>query len=249
MYRPPGFTHLAATLLLTLGVANNSWAQEGVYVEGTIFGDIRQFGTAGVIQEGDDGDLSLDSTGIGGSVRVGTSLDRRWSLEAGFEMGNRTTVEFENPYILAIYPPGLRPRDFSSSASFISVTTMLGFHQRANRRWRFGYRAGFSFVRATLRSQLPVFIPQSPVFSIDPSFSSARLRQLIATTGLPPTGSAVTSFVERQNAGAFALGFETAISVRRHLSVVPELRALVFSLSGRGETFLVRPGVGVRWTF
>jgi hypothetical protein len=166
-------------------------------------------------------------------------------------MGNRTTVEFENPYILAIFPPGLKPRDLSTGTSFTSVTTMVGFHQRANRRFRFGYRAGFSFVRATFRSDLPVFsITQSPIFSIDPSFSSVQIAQLLSSTrSLPPPGSAQTSFVERQNTGALALGFETAISLRRHLSVVPELRALAFSLSGRGETFLIRPGVGVRWTF
>jgi hypothetical protein len=224
-----------------------------VYVQGTVFADIRQFGTAGTIQAISD-DFSLDATGIGGSARVGTWLDRRWTVEAGFDMGNRTTVEFENPYILAIFPPGLRPRDLSTSTSFTSVTTMVGFHQRANRRWRFGYRAGFSFVRATFRSQLPVFsITQSPaIFRLETSFSSAQLGQLISSTRtgvLPPPGSAPTSLVEKQNTGALALGFEAAFSVRRHLSVVPELRALAFSLSNRGETFLIRPGVGVRWNF
>jgi hypothetical protein len=217
MYRTPGLVRLAPALLLTVCFANNASAQQGVYVQGTVFADIRQFGTTGAIQSAIS-DFSLDATGIGGSARVGTWLDRRWTLEAGFEMGNRTTVEIENPYILALFPPGMRPRDLEASTSFTSVTPMIGFHQRANRRVRFGYRAGFSFVRATFRSQLPVGITRSPV-------------------------------VERQNTGALALGFETAISLRRHLSVVPELRALAFSLSGRGQTFLIRPGVGARWNF
>src|SRR6185503_467049 len=131
MYRTLGLRHLIAILLLTGYFPNNASAQEGVYVQGTVFADVRQFGTAGTIQSISD-DFSLDATGIGGSVRVGTWLDRRWTLEAGFDMGNRTTLEFENPYILAIFPPGTRPRDLSTSTSFTSVTTMVGFHQRAN---------------------------------------------------------------------------------------------------------------------
>src|SRR5689334_11445178 len=189
MYRPHTLTRLGPMLLFSVCFANVASAQEGVYVQGTVFADVRQFGTAGTIQSISD-DFSLDATGIGGSARVGTWLDRRWTLEAGFDIANRTTVEFENPYILAIFPPGSRPRDLSTSTSFTSVTTMVGFHQRANRRWRFGYRAGFSFVRATFRSQLPVFsITQSPVFSFDPSFSSGQFAQLVSSTRiLPPSG-------------------------------------------------------------
>jgi len=241
----PAFIRLVAILSFTLCTAINASAQEGVYVQGTFFGDIRQFGTTGVRVASLEDQLSLDETGLGGSVRAGTWLDRHWTLEAGLDLANRTTVDFENPYILAIYPPGAAPRDISASTSFTTVTTMIGYHQRANRRWRFGYRAGYSFVRATYRTELPFSIAQTSVLA---SFAGLEQFSALAGLNLRPTQVAQAGLIERQNTGALALGFEGAFSVRRHLSIVPELRALTFSSSGRG-TFLIRPGVGARWTF
>jgi hypothetical protein len=57
-------------------------------------------------------------------------------------------------------------------------------------------------------------------------------------------------FEQEHNAGAFALGVEAAIDLTPKLALVPEVRALVFSAPANGTTvFLIRPGVGVRWTF
>jgi hypothetical protein len=231
----------AALALIALFVADEAFAQEGVYVQGAVFADIRQFGTTAIDVASLEGDSSLDATGIGGSVRVGTWLDRRWTLEAGFDMANQTTVEIENPYILALFPPNLRPRDLSVSTSFTNVTTTVGFHQRANRRLRFGYRAGFSFVRATTRSEIP-FLASAPV-----SFVLGDLAAALPRFRLVPERTQ-TTLEQKQNTGALVLGFEAAVRVTRRLSVVPEVRALAFSTSGRG-TFLIRPGAGARWTF
>ncbi len=55
----------------------------------------------------------------------------------------------------------------------------------------------------------------------------------------------------RNAAGALlvlVLGVEVAIDVVRHIAVVPELRAMTFSSVASGPgTFLIGPGVGVRW--
>jgi hypothetical protein len=238
----PAFIRLVAILSFTLCTAINASAQEGVYVQGTFFGDIRQFGTAGFRAVLPEDNLSIDATGFGGSARVGTWIDERWTLEAGYDLANRTNVEFENPYILAIFPPGVVPRDLSASTSFTSVTTTIGFHQRLNRQWRFGYRAGFSFVRATYRSEFPFAIALPTL-----SGSSSAVVTLLQQSRLPfdTTGA---ELVQKQNTGALALGVEAAFTVRENLAIVPELRALTFSTLSRG-TFLIRPGVGVRWSF
>ena len=246
---------LAAILPLTLCTPINASAQEGVYVQGTFFGDIRQFGMTGVRAVLPEDNLSIDATGVGGSVRVGTWIDRHWTLEAGLDIANKAEVDFENPYILAIYPPGTTPRDLGVSTSFTTVTTMIGFHQRANRRLRFGYRGGFSFVRATYRTEFPFAIAQPALSSVIGSFASLTSRPsspeailaLLSQNRLPFDVTR-TELVQQQNTGALALGVEAAFSVRRHLSVVGELRALTFSTLDRG-TFLIRPGVGARWTF
>lgn len=241
MYRCATCIRSVLTLVFFFSAVISASAQEGIYVQGSAFADIREFGSSSATIVGLDDESSLDAIGAGGSIRVGTWLHRRWTIEAGLDLTTRTTNDFRNPYILAIFPPGLAPLDLSASTSFASVTTMLGFHQRAD-AVRLGYRAGFSFMRATYRTEFPDLAVPLSTAGREPF---ALLSALLPTI---PIRLDSTTLTRTENNGALALGFEAAIEIADNLSVVPELRALAFSTSGRG-TFLIRPGVGARWTF
>jgi hypothetical protein len=224
-----------ATLLIGSATAS---AQTVGYVAATAFADIRQFGSTSsrAVIPGDD--FSMDATGLGGSVRVGTWLHPRWTLEVGADVGSKTTVDFENPIIIQIFPPPT-PLNLKSSSRFVTVSTMVGFHPPAVGRLRLGYLAGFSFVRATYKTDFPgLAIPASIV---DGVFASLPI--------VPPRFNRAT-LTQKHNTGALALGFEAAIDLSTKIAVVPELRALTFSTPGAGPgVFLIRPGVGVRWKF
>ncbi len=237
MPRPTLVTRWVFAVAFATGATTGTSAQEGVYLQGSVFADVRQFGSSSGALRNLIDEFSLDATGIGGSIRVGTWLHRRWTIEAGLDVSNRTTVEMGNPFILAIFPPGRLPLDLEASAKFTSVTTMLGFHQRAGDEVRLGYRAGFSFVRATYRTEIPDFVRPPVILSGNP-FGPIDL-PLLLTEGTLTT---------RQNHGALALAFEAAIEIADDLEVVPEVRALAFSRSG-SDVFLIRPGAGVRWQF
>jgi hypothetical protein len=219
---------LSALLLCS----TSTFAQTGVYISGTTFADIRQFGSTS--QSPLVSDFSRDAIGAGGGVRVGTWVHPRWTLEVGAEVATRTTTTFSGP-VIAIFPPP-RGLDFRASSSFINVTTMVGFHAPAGRRVRMGYRAGFSFVRATHTTEIP--------FDALPFFTFEDLLGSITT--VPRTSLALPSgsLASKQNSGALTLGIEAAIVLTPKIALVPELRASTWS-----GVFLIRPGAGVRWSF
>src|SRR5688572_14036644 len=153
--RTPIVTGLIALLLFLSSTAS---AQTGTYIAGAGFADVRLFdGASSPTLFGED--ISRDGTAAGGSLRVGTWVHPRWTLEVGADIASRTTASFEGP-VIAIFPPVPR-LELRSSTSFVSVTTMAGFHSPAGKRVRMGYLAGFSFVRATHKTEpfdaLPFF--------------------------------------------------------------------------------------------
>jgi hypothetical protein len=215
--------------MVVLASAFRASAQTAGYIGGAVFADVRQFGgTIGQTPFVDDS-MTQDATGVGGSVRVGTWLHPRWSLEAGLDLSSKTTHSFKGP-VIAIFPP-VPAVELKSSTGYTSVTTLLGFHSPEGRRVRLGYRAGFSFVRETLETDFPDF------------------RSSLA--GVPRSTLAVptTSLTSKRNAGALTLGFDAAIDVTPRLAVVPEVRASTFSIGAGPTVFLIRPGLSARWKF
>src|SRR5215216_310936 len=130
------------SLLLCAATAS---AQTAGYVGGSVFADIREFGSTGAVPYYGD-QFSLDSTGLGGGLRIGTFLHPRWSLELAAEASSKTTVDLDDAVRILIFPPPIL--DFRASARFVTVTTTVGFHPPATGRVKLGYRAGFSFVSA-----------------------------------------------------------------------------------------------------
>jgi hypothetical protein len=230
-------------LLLLLMCTTAGSAQDAGYVSGSVFADIREFSnTSGVPYYGDQ--FSLDATGIGGGLRIGTFLHPRWSLELSAETASKTTVDLDDAARILIFPP---PRfDFRASARFLTVTTSVGFHPPAVGRVRLGYRVGFSFIRGTYKSDYPGY----PGYPIPTAIFTVGTVGSTLPTILPPPQFITRTVTQEHNAGALALGFESAIDLTRSVAAVPEVRALVFSAPNNGPgVFLIRPGVGVRWKF
>lgn len=231
---------IALGLVCLLVCASAAEAQTSGYIAGAAFGDIRQFGsTSGASPLVSD--FSRDAIGAGVGVRVGTWVHPRWTLEVGAEVATRTTATFSGP-VIAIFPPP-RGLDFRASSSFINVTTMVGFHAPAGKRVRMGYRAGFSFVRATHTTELP-FDPALFTFSAEIGSITGgaieRISSLVGSSLTLPTGS----LESKNNSGALTLGIEAAISLTPTIAIVPELRASTWS-----GVFLIRPGASARWSF
>lgn len=107
----------------------------------------------------------------------------------------------------------------SRSRNRITATTALvGFHPVARPRVQFAVLAGLSFLH------------------VRTEFDSI------------PVGLGVFEGTEVDNVAAPTLGVEVPITLFRQISVVPELRAIAFSLNGATEGgFAIRPGVGIRW--
>ena len=226
-------------------------AQTRGYVGGTAFGDIRQFGSTITRGPFPVDDVSRDATGAGGSLRVGTWLHPRWTLEVGADLSSKTSTTETGP-VIAIFPP-VPPLELKFSTRFASVTTMVGFHSPAGRRVRLGYLAGFSFVRATHTTEYPsirglsIFENGNGVGWVFADISVGGTSSSIARA---PSTPSVTTVTTTRNSGALTLGVEAAIDLTATIAVVPELRASTFSTATSGPSvFLIRPGVGVRWKF
>jgi hypothetical protein len=234
MHPAASYTRVALGFLCFLVFASSASAQTGTYISGAGFADVRLFdGTSSstpLLGE----DISRDGTAAGGSFRVGTWVHPRWTLEVGADIASETSSSFEGP-VIAIFPPVPR-LELRSSTSFVSVTTMMGFHSPAGRRVRMGYLAGFSFVRATYKTELPSdLLPFLTFEDLLGSITSFPRSSLTLPSG---------AFSNKRNSGALTLGVEAAIDLTPKFAVVPELRAS--TLSG---VFLIRPGVGARWNF
>ena len=144
---------------VTLLSAQPASAQSTVYVSGTGFADVKLFGGTSSVYYLGSNEPSLDATGAGGGLRIGTFLHPRLSVELSVDAGTTTRTDVQNPIaILAIYPPPRR-RDLKASTRFLTVSTLVGYHPPTRGHVRFGYFAGFSFVRGTYRSDYPTILP------------------------------------------------------------------------------------------
>ena len=240
----------ASVLLLCLHLsASEAAAQAAPYIGVSGFAEIKRFGSTSGVYYGVGEEFSLDGTGAGGGLRVGTFLHQRVSLELAIDAGTATSADVPDPYvILAIYAP-VPLRNMKATTRFLTVSTVLGYHPPARRRLRLGYLAGFSFVRSTYKTDYPSYILPLAIFS-ESGAAGSTSRSPISPTIYPPPNLTIDTLTEQNLTTGAILGFEAAIDVTRRLAVVPEIRALAFSTPNNGPgVFLIRPGVGLRWSF
>jgi hypothetical protein len=245
MHADPSRLSTLLSALVVLISATAASAQTGVYISGGAFADVREFGsydsTGRLFRTTDN-----SAVGSGGSFRVGTWLHSRWTLELGIDAASTTRVKTTDDIIIQIFPPPPASQfDLEAATKFTSATVAVGYHPPAMKRVRLGYLAGFAFVRARHTDEYL----DSPSAAIGSDFSFSFSGSTGGSIGTPIVRYTEATRETTQNIGAFTLGFEAAFDVADHVAVVPELRAMTFSSVGGPGTFLIRPGVGVRWSF
>jgi hypothetical protein len=229
--------------VLLLSCARTVTAQSPAYITGTAYADIKRFGSSGgvIYYYPYNNDYSLDGPAAGGGLRVGTFLHPKWSLELSIDDEGATHISVPNPYgpVIAIFPP-IRLPDLKASSQFLTVSTTIGFHPSSSGALKLGYFAGFSFVRSKYKSDLDAILPLLATATAAGSALPPPIPTQLLVRPTPVT--------QISNSSGAVLGLEAAIDLTRRLAIVPEVRALTFSIRGDG-VFLIRPGVGVRWSF
>ena len=214
---------------------------------GTGFAEIKQFDSVTYDPRilATEDDFSLDATGAGGGVRVGTFLHPRWSLELAIDAGSKTRKAMPNPYFSIVgAPASLRFPELAASTRFLTVSTIIGFHPLKKGRVQLGYLGGFSFVHGTHTSDLPSFVSASSGFSL-PSSPTVISSNTTAIALLPPVFQTLSRV---DNSPGAVFGFEAAVDLTGRIAAVPGIRAIASSLGGQ-SVFLIRPEIGVRWNF
>lgn len=229
-------------------------SQSANYIAVAGFADVKLFGGSGLTYYPPSEEPSLNKTGAGGGLRIGTFLHSKVSLEFAVDAGTKTRTTYSYPVvILAIYPPP-PSRQLREITQFITFTTVVGYHPAARGRVRLGYLAGLSFVRATYISDLPGYVLPAATF-VQTGLSYIPI-SLDGSTRPPVSVSIPTSIYDPRPVtrhdltGGTMLGFEAAFDLGKRLAIVPEVRAVMFAQPSDGPgVFLIRPGVGVRWGF
>ena len=253
--RVPQLGHiLVFTLVAVTVAAATASAQSRLYIGGTALADVRQFDSieldprilASVADIG-----SRDGIAAGGGVRVGTFLHPVWSLELAVDAGSRSSSSVRNPIeLMATRSSTLRLPELSSGTSFLTVSTVVGFHPQKTGRVRMGYLGGVALVRGTYETTFPRFsyTPIELAFVTGlPSF--ARFESSLSSLTQPVQSSTSGDTFRRiDNSIGGVMGLEAAVDMTRRLSLVPGVRTIVFSNLGQ-TVFLIRPEAGVRWSF
>jgi hypothetical protein len=212
-------------------LAGTAAAQTKLYVAGGGFADVKRFNSATYRDQDNQ-----NTTSLGGSVRVGTFVAPKWSLELAIDASRKTATNQTDIVILSIYPP-LPNFNLTPTNQFTSVGVLVGFHPEVSGRIRPGYLGGISFLRGkyTTAFFIPLGLDTTAILNGLPDFG---VGQLTALNFPQVTDIRYTTSV--------TLGIEAAIDVSKHLAVVPELRVLTVSAP---DGLLLRPGVDVRWLF
>ncbi len=185
---------------------------------------------------------SLNGEALGGGLWIARGLGERWGvqLEVGFpgEVENETTTErFTDTFIPGT---GLMPMlvGFGTSSRLstrrtqTTVSTALWIRQPVGERVTLVYLGGVTFGRLRYESE-----QESSVTGVPTSFTS-----LTGFMPIAPTPS--TSRLETVSYGVGpVVGLEALVRLTERLAAVPGIK--FHSLAG----WLIRPGIGVQWTF
>jgi len=242
---------LLVSLAVVLATAGSAYAQ--VFASGAAFADIKRF-------SGEPSTSTLDGTTFGGGARVGMFVGPRWSVEVGVDVGARTT-KTKSLSIGGLTPAipieilrdlqalGLAAPTFSLQSStsnrLIATSVMLGFRPATAGRVHPEFLGGLTFAHVT--RTFDTIGPQP--------LDSGVLRTSVTSSLSPQFTYLAQSLVVRphdvvDNVPAATVGFNLAFDLTRHLALVPEVRAHIFSLNGGGPSaFVLRPGLAVRWMF
>jgi hypothetical protein len=169
---------------------------------------------------GDPADNKLDGEAPGASITLGASIAERWSVEVDV-VAPRSTVALEERSVA--FRRSTITLESRTRNRPVSAAAIVHFRAASRGRAELGYLAGLSFVR--LRRDFDTLAPADTSPSLLP-----RPLTLI------------------DYGAATVVGVDARISLFSRLSVVPAIHASVLRV-GEVSALLLRPRVGVRWTF
>jgi hypothetical protein len=216
---------------LLFAIATPTTAQS-TYVGASLVGDIARFNK---IDYDDDafrqvygGDISSDGEALGFNVKVGRELGDRWGVELEFArtgtFESRTTAVL--PAVVAerldVIVPGFG-FEYESERAHTMIAAQGWVRQELGNRVELAYLAGISFNRVDIEQEFagPRILIYPPVAV--PSYD-------VTSYGVGPT-----------------VGIEAAVKFGR-AAVTTGVR-LQSALNSGGSGWLIRPNVGMRWTF
>ncbi len=213
---------LAQSTMITAAVNGDITRFSSVETDGLSIGDVFT-------------DATHDGEAIGFTVGVARAIGERWGV--AFEVGrtgeieNSETAAFDPRILIQVpLPPIGRPIldlafERRTELQLTTSTALLWVKHSAGDRVELSYTAGLSLVSSE----------SARTFSITDD-------RLLAIWALP-TGLRTT-----EHRAAPVVGADAAITLTDHIALTAGIRAFVVEVAGTSG-WLIRPGVGVRWTF
>lgn len=169
---------------------------------------------------GDPSDPRFNGHDIGGALTIGSSVAPRWDLQLDVDLPRFSRTSRTTS--VTFQRSTISMLSVAENQA-ISVGGLVRFRSAPHGHLQLGYLAGLSFVRVRrdFHSEAPAGTP----------------------TALIPRATSSVDF-----GAAPTLGLDVRIAVTGHLSIVPGIRAAVFSLPDTSGV-LLRPRLGIRWSF
>jgi outer membrane protein with beta-barrel domain len=169
---------------------------------------------------GDPTEGILDGNVGGAAVAVGTHIGAHWDLQAGLDVTGYSQTD--RPRTTTLLKESYTLHSIAEN-QVLSVATLLRYRAAPHGRWRLGYLAGLSFIRLRRR------------FHTEATADTP--------SGLVPKPNEVDDY-----SAAPTVGLDARFALSEHLSVVPGIHACVFRF-GEDSGLLIRPRIGLRWSF
>jgi hypothetical protein len=236
----------ATTLAIVVMWHSAAFAQ-GAYVSASVLADV----VLSTHTEYPGAESMAGGEAMGFALRAGTPLGARWGVEVEFvrpgeiehegDLGLRPLVEAGLYEFEPMVSQGNRPVDYQIVTSLLqpglgyrvrsaerntTLSAALWLEQRLAERFSMVYLGGVAFSRSEFESE----VTYAPLILAPPS---------LAPIIFPPIRTNTTVYGVQP-----MVGVESRIEMARHAHLVPGLR--MHASDGR---WLVRPSVGVSWTF
>jgi hypothetical protein len=237
---------LSVVLVLFLLVAAPAAAQS-TSISASMVGDITRFSHAETSGPGEvfSRDASLDGEALGFNIAVGRALGEKWGV--AFEAGRSGEIEgVSSPWSwlattgsvvvptlpvtptrpIPVPPPFPQfPFELRTEQQYTTVSALMWARHSAGERIELSYFGGLTFVRSEVTQGMTIGDPR-----------------LLAIWALP---AAVTTVAHESGP---AVGIDASFKFTDHTAFTAGIRMHAIGNSGQSG-WLIRPGLGVRWTF
>jgi opacity protein-like surface antigen len=219
------------TSLAVLGCASPTFAQ-GTYVGAALTGDIVRFDRS---ETSRSGDVRSGGEALGFALRIGTPLGSIWGVEAEFVYPS--AIESESwPEVIALPSPIVTSGPIGGIDLFPIVYPPISYRVRTS--WRTSTISTGVWARHNVSERVALVYSGGAAFNRTENEFEFTFTPLPAVT-LPSSRTKTILYSVQPFAGIGA-----RIGMTEHLELVPSARIL-----GLERGLLVRPSIGVAWTF